>query len=284
MTLLWLTLVAAALAAWVHMLNDFAPLDTYFPPTEVDAEVENYFSASYYDTHALFRSRAVHADKNSPQNVTVYSLPLPDYAHLDLTIDVVVVEGANDKAVPHISGTHGVEGFAGSAIQSSILANLGDEKVANLIHQRLSWCMHSIRFERLRALGSNGYDHIRDVLNSQTPVSWETSLDVWFGMLSTIVSKGFVAGKRAAVSGNYHYPTTVYFGGGGPPGQDSLVLSPGGGRDAAQRAQTICADRDVVVVGDQDGGLAEGFDAVSGLMCDGMSRFLPQHVTLDCAA
>ncbi|KAL4152049.1 hypothetical protein PRNP1_008984 [Phytophthora ramorum] len=139
-------------------------------------------------------------------------------------------------------------------------------------------------FERLRALGSKGYDHIRDVLNSQTPVSWETSLDVWFGMLSTIVSKGFVAGKRAVVSGNYHYPTTVYFGGGGPPGQDSLVLNPGGGRGAAQRAQTICADRDVVVVGDQDGGLAEGFDAVSGLMCDGISRFLPQHVTLDCAA
>ena len=43
------------------------------------------------------------------------------------TIDVIVFKGRSNKLLLHISGTHGVEGFVGSAIQSHVLKNYTHE-------------------------------------------------------------------------------------------------------------------------------------------------------------
>jgi hypothetical protein len=116
----WKLTVAVALAGLgLHALNDFRPVDTYFPPPPdaAAAQIESHFSDSYYEARALFRSRARDA------GVTLHTLPLPHLTHLDLSIDVAVIPGRKDGAFVHMSGTHGVEGFAGSAIQSAILAD-----------------------------------------------------------------------------------------------------------------------------------------------------------------
>merc|ERR1712176_229871 len=76
----------------------------------------NYFRNDYYEARALFRStirKFPHAE--------LHSLPmthLPDY---DLTIDIGMIKRSPSKVMIHISGTHGVEGFAGSAIQAAVL-------------------------------------------------------------------------------------------------------------------------------------------------------------------
>ncbi|RLN96519.1 hypothetical protein BBJ28_00018301 [Nothophytophthora sp. Chile5] len=69
-------------------------------------------------------------------------------------------------------------------------------------------------FKRLQAQSSDafGYNQIRETLNPRTPARWKTRLNVWHGMLSTIATKSFVAGKRTVASGNYHYPEAVYYG------------------------------------------------------------------------
>eukprot|EP00957_Ditylum_brightwellii_P032243 2443418-Ditylum_brightwellii.AAC.1 len=55
----------------------------------------------------------------------MHSIPLDIPDHDDLTIDVAIYRGSEKNVLIHMSGTHGVEGFAGSAVQSSIL---GGEK------------------------------------------------------------------------------------------------------------------------------------------------------------
>jgi hypothetical protein len=53
----------------------------------------------------------------------VLSIPLHDQS--DLFIDFAFIKGTtNEELVIHISGTHGVEGFAGSAVQRLALDNI----------------------------------------------------------------------------------------------------------------------------------------------------------------
>lgn len=106
------------LALWIHALYDFGPLDTYFPPETVNSTVETHFAETYYQARAQFRARAKAA------NADLVTLSLEHLVHLELTIDVAVLEGSKKRVVLHISGTHGVEGFAGSAIQSALLQRL----------------------------------------------------------------------------------------------------------------------------------------------------------------
>lgn len=74
-----------------------------------------YFGDSYFDMRTRFREAA------TDLGLTVYPYPLPN--HPELTTDVVVLEGSpnNNNVVFHISGTHGPEGFVGSATQSAFL-------------------------------------------------------------------------------------------------------------------------------------------------------------------
>jgi hypothetical protein len=123
----WLTaLLALSLAFWVHLHCQFAPLDTFWPPAQIDHGVEQHFTDTYLEARALFRQRTRAA------NAELHTLPLEHLKDLDLTIDIAVFRGTSDKAVVHISGTHGVEGFAGSAIQSALLERLGNASDATV--------------------------------------------------------------------------------------------------------------------------------------------------------
>jgi hypothetical protein len=118
--------VALLASLYIHALNDFTPLDIYAPPQTANASVEGLFSDSYYHARALFRAQAHAAD------VALYTFLLDDYDHLDLTIDIAVLEGAKDRVMVHVSGTHGVEGFAGSAIQSALLGRMKREDAGKM--------------------------------------------------------------------------------------------------------------------------------------------------------
>ena len=56
------------------------------------------------------------------------SLPIFRNDSLDLTTDIAVVAGKKDVTLLHMSGTHGVEAFAGSASQLALLTLLKKEK------------------------------------------------------------------------------------------------------------------------------------------------------------
>lgn len=92
-------------------------LDSYLHrgARHVESQNTKYFKHDYYAARAFFRSqirRLKHAE--------LHSIPM-DIQDYDLSIDVGVIRRSKEKMLVHISGTHGVEGFAGSAIQNAII-------------------------------------------------------------------------------------------------------------------------------------------------------------------
>ena len=92
---------------------------------------ECYFSSTYHEAKELFLRNV---EKLRINNVKVSSKAMK--VHGELTTDVAVVHGNKDKYILHISGTHGPEGFAGSAVQSAMLEYLNENK----IYSNLEYC------------------------------------------------------------------------------------------------------------------------------------------------
>ena len=75
------------------------------------------YSTEYYEARDKFRRAANLLAGRTNNDTTIHSLPVTD----DLTIDVAVIRGKKPGTVFHSSALHGVEGYAGSAIQIAFL-------------------------------------------------------------------------------------------------------------------------------------------------------------------
>ena len=84
---------------------------------------ECFFTDTYEDARLQFRDLA--------NRCGAELLSLPVNKSDDLTTDVAIIRRSKEKMVVHISGTHGVEGFAGSAIQAAALHQLSLQPVAD---------------------------------------------------------------------------------------------------------------------------------------------------------
>lgn len=82
-----------------------------------DNDFECFFSQDYFIARDLFINSL-----KSVKNSQLKSFPI----YKDLTMDVGIIPGSKGtkKALLHISGTHGPEGYAGSAVQSALLTYL----------------------------------------------------------------------------------------------------------------------------------------------------------------
>jgi len=86
--------------------------------TANDQTLHSYFSTDYQTARARFVEAARSA------GATMSRLPLPELGpnNEELTIDIAWLGNPNPrKVIIHVSGVHGVEGFAGSAIQMKLL-------------------------------------------------------------------------------------------------------------------------------------------------------------------
>jgi hypothetical protein len=146
----------AATAAYVafRMQTNYGPPDILLPPATLNASVDQHYAETYYQARALFRKHAGSA------GAVLHTIPLAEYEHLDLTTDFAVFKGTSDKVIVHMSGTHGVEGFAGSAIQSGILQNWA--KVTPGPTVIFVHAVNPYGFSMVRALSSNGGGSVTD--------------------------------------------------------------------------------------------------------------------------
>ncbi|KAE8910699.1 hypothetical protein PF005_g2137 [Phytophthora fragariae] len=228
-----LPVLAAFAALLLHAYNDFVPTDTYLAFTTVDTTDEAHFSDSYYQARALFRSRAEAAGAD------LFTLPLEHLSALDLTVDVAVLPGSSERVLLHISGTHGVEGFAGSAIQAALLQRASASPSSSAKLRPTVIFVHALNaygFAQLRRFNEHGVDLNRNWL---TPEEFQERqerdpnrlgyLDVydllnpkdlrgfknWFWVKGIVhlVTKGFDAIKKATIGGNYRFPQTLFYGG-----------------------------------------------------------------------
>ncbi|DBA04485.1 TPA: hypothetical protein N0F65_010081 [Lagenidium giganteum] len=322
--LLWaLAVVVAALG--VQFWNDFGPLDRLFPDYS-NHQIEQHYSDSYATARALFRARARAA------NAELHALPLslPD---LDLTVDVAVLRGSKENVLLHLSGTHGVEGFAGSAIQSALLKEYATRKPAAtvvFVHAVNPYGFAMLRrfnernvdlnrnfltpaeFKERAAMDPNhfGYMDVSDILNPK-----DITGSFWLRAARLLMTHSFATVKRGIVSGNYHFPKTVYYGGAeqeeslvliqqflrqhldlaavkrvtvvdvhtglGAPGQDTLMIGPSTSSqdDAKATYSSSVSAKRLALIGDSSNGVSEGYDGATGFVVDGFARMFGDDAT-----
>jgi hypothetical protein len=221
----------------------FSQLSEGFSSNFSNLHGECYFDNDFYAARTRFLKMANELD--SPE---ILDLPLKTYQSASQSI--VIIRGNPKKFLVHLSGTHGVEGYSGSAIQSAALAYLKATKLysssnsTSLADLPTIIFIHAVNpygFANNRRTNENNVDLNRNwltdkefefVKNRDPNYSRYTELDhllnpknmpsrfvllndlYWLGVAGYASLKfGFVTIKRAMVAGNYHKQTGYGYGG-----------------------------------------------------------------------
>ena len=182
------------------------------------------FPPDYFTARARFRQMA--AKKGG--RIDALQLDARGPGGEDLTIDIAWFGTEKPRrALLHSSGLHGVEGFAGSAIQLQLLENLpapaGDAAVV-VVH-----VLNPFGMAWLRRVNENNVDLNRNYLDADAyhgaPAAY-SKLDRFLNPPSSpsfdffsaragglILRHGMAALRQAVVGGQYEYPKGLFFGG-----------------------------------------------------------------------
>eukprot|EP00760_Papus_ankaliazontas_P030479 PhM_4_TR4854/c0_g1_i1/m.22002 len=214
------------------------------------AVLDQYFSQDYLQARHRFR---VAARAAGCVDIAEHEVCTDDVTGLSMTIDTAVFhfdDPNNNISRPrrlliHISGTHGVEGFAGSAVQVKLLEVLATENKKNknnntalsilFIHALNPYGFHhhrrfnhnnvdlnrnALTEDKLLALtrrdpNSFGYMNIADVLNpNSVPGAFDRTIGFVWNVFKSVARYGFHNLKAATVCGVYHDKTKIMYGGG----------------------------------------------------------------------
>ncbi len=181
------------------------------------------FSPTYSDARTRFRAMA----QNAGGALHAWEIvPSEEEGKEGLTIDAAVF-GSGPRALVISSGLHGIEGFAGSALQLQLMQQgLPDDIRVVLLHALNPYGMahrrrvneNNVDLNRnFLAPGdpyrgsSEGYRRLNHLLNPERPTGgMELMLlrTIW-----QILRHGFNTLKTAVVGGQYDFPSGLFFGG-----------------------------------------------------------------------
>jgi len=181
------------------------------------------FSPNYHEARTRFRTAAA---KAGGELHSWEIIPPTDNESEGLTIDASVF-GAGSKAIAVTSGLHGIEGFAGSAIQLDFMKRtLPEDLRVVLIHALNPYGMAHLRRvnehnvdlnrnflhegETYRG-SSDGYRRLNQLLNPSHAtggLEFMLTRTVW-----QIMRHGFNTLKTAIVGGQYDFPKGLFYGG-----------------------------------------------------------------------
>ena len=185
-----------------------------------------YFSPDYFTARSRFREGA----QKAGGRLTSMELDAKGPAGEDLTIDIAWFGAKQPREVLlHSSGLHGVEAFAGSAIQLQLLDQglpvIPEDAALVLVHvvnpYGMAWLRrfneNNVDLNR-NFLGPNedysgtpvGYPELDSFLNPPSPPAWDFFY-LRAGWL--IVRYGMPTLKQVVAGGQYEYPKGCFFGG-----------------------------------------------------------------------
>ena len=190
---------------------------------------EAFWAQDYFSARGKFRMLAGRAGAE----ITTFLVAGDDY-----TMDFAIFKGSPEKVLIHASGTHGVEGFVGSAIQAKVLSEWnatspGTRPTIVFVH-----AVNPYGFAKLRRFNEENVDLNRNHLTREEwsialkrdpnianfASLWESVgprrapnlLDRYLFLFQAgywVARNGFEACKRAIVTGQYFDETAPYFGG-----------------------------------------------------------------------
>ena len=191
-----------------------------------DSMSTKYFSPNYVTARAQFRN----AVEKVGGRLSALQLDAKSPNGEDLTIDIAWFGAEKPKrALVHSSGLHGVEAFAGSAIQLQWLdegiPSMPEDSALVLVHVLnpfgMSWLRrfneNSVDLNR-NFLGAGekyegapeGYDLLDPFLNPPSPPGW----DLYYARAGWLIARhGMSTLKQVIAGGQYEYPKGLFFGG-----------------------------------------------------------------------
>ncbi len=213
--------------------NSYAPAD---PEVQVDKNVQHYFHNSYVESRKAFLAEAKKIEAKF-DSVQIFSRKVPSRIDTNLTIDFCYIpaQGKTDKLLIITSGTHGVEGYVGSAVQQMLMSEiLTPEKVDNvgilLVHS-----VNPFGFKYIRRVTENNVDFNRNCdINKSLFLSKNEGYGKLIGMLNPtgkvnagsiknkffmlvainqLLKKSMASLRQAVLQGQYKYKNGLYFGG-----------------------------------------------------------------------
>lgn len=226
-------LLVAALAYSYSSFNYYAPED---PDLDPDPKALQYFEDSWEECRDAFRSQAEQLGTRF-DSLALFSVPLKSYTDDDLTIDFCYIPAIDttQKLVVMISGTHGIEGYVGSAVQQMLMAEVFKPEMFErtgllLVHGLNAWGFkHQRRFTEnnvdlnrnfsvdrsLFETKNDGFVALYDMLTPAKEVNMSSIPNRFFLLkaISQIAKKGMPALLQAFAQGQYQFPEGIYFGG-----------------------------------------------------------------------
>lgn len=193
-----------------------------------------YFRNSYQEARSEFLKNL----NGWPPSTEHQIIPVPSKTDQDLFIDSVYIpatSGRQDRLLILTSGVHGIEGFLGSALQIAALKEnfwgLRDENLSVLLIHAVN--PYGFKHERrvseanvdlnrnfdvstdLFAIKNEGYRKIRELFNPPTPATSGFFSRFYFytQAIQAILQHSMASLRAAVLSGQYEFPTSIFFGG-----------------------------------------------------------------------
>lgn len=186
------------------------------------------FSADYREARSRFRAAA----RAAGAELSCFACPAPGPDGQDLFTDIARIGPAGARKVLVVmSGTHGIEGFAGSAIQTGLLrrhisAHLPPDAALLLIH-----ALNPFGFAHLRRVNEDnvdlnrnfrdfsiplatneGYDQLADVI-APAFLGWRSELVLSWRIAAYRLRHGQAALQKAVTCGQYKHAQGLFYGG-----------------------------------------------------------------------
>jgi hypothetical protein len=240
MAMSWLFLLGLALSLFFAIIIMYQGKINQQGEPASESFLDSFFSDDYFAARALFLQSAEKAGAEI--------LSLPVFGTLSTDVAVLRGFGKPEKFLIHLSGIHGVETYAGSAIQSLALEYISQYRKTNIEIGRKNFptivFVHAVNpygfannrrvnednidvnrnfltqeeFAAVQARSPNyaGYVDLDSLINPREQISSVYFLNDIYNTLQTLYAMsryGLIHMKRALVSGNYHKANGVGFGG-----------------------------------------------------------------------
>ncbi len=234
-----LALILLCLILFAAPVYSVVPEDGRFPKdpkVAVVPEFNSYFKADYKSSRADFLKRAGELAKVF-KGTNLIALPVPSKLSADLFVDVFYIPAIKSTANLLIisCGTHGIEGFTGSALQRMIMEKFITPENLEQTGVLFIHALNPYGFNYLRRVTENnidmnrncdtspelfsnkndGYSKLYTFINPDKPASLGSCSNVFFveRAIMKILKATMPVLRQAVLQGQYQYPEGLYFGG-----------------------------------------------------------------------
>jgi len=226
-------LVTGILGYTYVSFNFYSPED---PDVEVDQSKLIYYHNTWEECREAFIVQAEQM-RHRFDSVEIFSLPVASKTDNDLTIDFCYIpaKDTTKKLMVVNSGTHGIEGFVGSAVQLMLMKEFFKQEMFSEVGLLLVHGMNAWGFKNERRFTENNVDLNRnyslkkslfqtkndgfvalyDMLTPKGELNMGSIKNRFFMLIAIkyVVQKGMPALIQAFAQGQYQFQEAIYFGG-----------------------------------------------------------------------